>query len=858
MKRIKLLLLIVLILTSFAVPVTTRGEESTPLSIPAPVSSQETATASISPPLAEATPGSTPHPLSRARSPLVINEDGVIYADSFMLAPFEGGGSVILLNQQSFIYSSGLQNGWDGGMWYTSLEDQQAWVRGRARYFSGRMPGGESVYHQKIYRDRRKVHFKLRLNAGAEADQINWAEFVFYLPLETFKNQRYLSDQGEGVYPSEYGAGNPLADGLSKLQLLPDDPTRNLTLRAKKKAISLWDGREWGERMYMVTVNLPIDGSLSRFTLTPPSVDPGPNPAAVRYSHAGYLPGGAKQAVLEIDARDSFPNLAARLERQVAGGAQTVLTGEFSPALQDLSKQFAVFDFSAVEESGAYRIVWAGGATEWFPISPNVFENRWQDTLDFFLPFQMSHAAVDLGGGLSHAASTLDDALAAPPNTIGADSFISYEADGASGYVPLDVGGWFDAGDYDLNVSAQAFVVHQLALAWEEFSPPRDLHGLDVPNRRLNVNQSNGVPDLLEQIEWGTRWLLSMQAADGRVFVGVVETPEKYRETALPEDMTDGVPNSGDERWLFHDYHSDINLKFVAALSAASRALGDTNPQLAQQARQAALLAWDYFRTHPEVYRKTVYFYGWEEGREQMISAAAAELYLTQPAPAYLQTLEQFQPYFENLPTEWPAPTASAHFGFWYAPPFLARLYPHLADGALKTSIRAALESAADSLRQHAAPAPFPLMQDWLHSDWGVSGVFLNAVNDAYWLGKVVPSRIQVADLLPAAYWIYGLHPVNDFSLVFGSGLPEPLYQYHSILHIRFAGAPASVPGAVVPGIATYTEAGVLYYLDQPEAYRNNEACIYDAASFLFAMMMLERHFDEHIVHLPMILRSGP
>ncbi len=857
MKRIKLLLLIVLILTSCAVPVTTRGEESTPLSIPAPIASQETATTSTSPPLAEAIPGSTPHPLSLALSPPVINADGVIYADSFMLAPFEGGGSVILLNQQPFTYDSGLQNGWDGWTWYTSLEDQQTRVQGGARYFSGRMPGGESVYHQKIYPAGGQVHFELSLNAGAEAGQINWAEFVFYLPLETFKNQRYLSDQGEGVYPAEYDGTGLLAENLSELQLLPDDPARNLTLRAEN-AISLWDARQWDSQLYMVAVDLPIDGRLLHFTLTPPPLDPGPNPAAVRYSHAGYLPGGAKQAVLEIDARDSFPSLAARLERQTESGAQTVLTGEFTPTLQDFWKQFAVFDFSAVTEGGEYRIVWAGGATEWFPIAPNVFQNRWQNTLDFFLPFQMSHAAVDLGGGLSHAASTLDDAIAAPPNTTGADSFISYEADGASGYVPLDAGGWFDAGDYDLNVSAQAFVVHQLALAWEEFSPPRDLHGLDVPNRRLNVNQPNGVPDLLEQIEWGTRWLLSMQAADGRVFVGVVETPEKYGQTALPEDMTDGVPNSGDERWLFNDYHSDVNLKFAAALSAASRALNGANPQLAQQARQAALLAWDYFQTHPEVYRETVYFYGWEEGREQMISAAAAELYLTQPDPAYLQTLEQFRPYFENLPTEWPAPTESAHSGFWYASPFLARLYPQLPEGALKASILAALETAADSLRQQAAPAPFPLMQDWHYSDWGASGVFINAINDAYWLEKVVPSRIQVADLLPAAYWIYGLHPVNDFSLVFGSGLPEPLYHYHGILHVRFAGAPASVPGAVVPGIATYTGAGVLYYLDQPESYRNNEACIYDAASFLFAMMMLERHLDEHIVHLPMILRSGP
>lgn len=793
-------------------------------------------------------------PLLLTQSPLAINEDGVIYADSFMLAPFNGGGSAVLLNQQPFIYDSGLQNGWNGWTWYTDLENQNAWVQDSARHFSGQIPGGESIYEQKIYPVGQDVHFELRLDAGAEADDIGWANFVFFLPLGTFKNQRYLTDQGEGLYPAEYGGANPLAANLSELQLLPDDPARSLTLRADR-AISLSDGREWGVQAYMVEINLPLDGSTLHFTLTPPAMDPGPNPPAVRYSRAGYLPAGPKQAVLEIDARDSFPDLAARLERQTDnGGAETVLSGAFTPSLQDFWKQFAVFDFSGVQENGQYRIAWAGGVTDWFPISPNIFENRWQNTLDYFLPFQMSHAAVDLGGGLAHAASTLDDAIPAPPHTIGADGFISYEADGASGYVPLDVGGWFDAGDYDLNVSAQAFVVHQLSLAWEEFSPQRDRHSLDVSNRRLNANQPNGVPDLLEQIEWGTRWLLSMQRADGRVFVGVVETPEAYGQTVMPEDMTDGIPNSGDERWLFHDYHSDVNLKFVAAMAAASRALRASNQQLAEQAWQAALRAWNYFQNHPEVYRETVYFSDNEEGREQMISAAAIELYLTQPDPSYMQTLEQFTSYFENLPTDWPAPTGSVHSGFWYAPPFLARLYSHLADGALKTSIRAALETAADSLYERAGTQPFPLMGDWPYTDWGMSGAYLNALNDAYWLEKALPERVHSSDFLPAAYWVYGLHPVNDFTLVFGSGLPEPRYHYHSILHVRFGDAPASVPGAVVPGIATLTDARILYYLDQPETYRNNEACIYDAGSFLFAMLALQPPLLP-IVYLPLVLR---
>jgi len=305
-----------------------------------------------------------------------------------------------------------------------------------------------------------------------------------------------------------------------------------------------------------------------------------------------------------------------------------VASGEFSLALMEFWKLIAKFDFSQVEKPGRYRLVWSGGQSSWFPIGSQVFKDYWQLTLDQFIPFEMCHIAVDLGDGLrAHAACHLDDAVQARPDKVGPDGYIAYEEDtspGTGNPIPLAVGGWHDAGDYDLNMPAQAFVTHKLALAWEEFAPQRDANSLNKEARRFSFDQPNGRPDLLEQVEWGN------------------------------------------------------------------------------------------------------------------------------------------------------------------------------------------------------------------------NGYFLATLFDSYWLSEALPDQIAFHEALPSAYWLFGLHPLNDFTFLFGTGLPEPRYLYSGPLLKRFGSQPASIPGAVVPGISRYDPSRILAYRDIPGEYRNGEACIYDAAVAVFVLLALE------------------
>jgi len=441
-------------------------------------------------PTASATnPASKPNsPNQATSSSLQINADGVIYQDAFLQTPVDEGGLAILHNLDVLIPTIGFQSGWAGWTWYTALENQSSWVQEDKLHFKGQLPGSDTWYEQVIYPQDGLVHYEISLDETRDQEAIQYANLVFYLPIPTFVNQPYLSSAGAGRYPETQSDQPLLLDSVTQFQIMSDDPARNLIFSAPD-GMSLFDARVWGSQEYMLAIDLPLDSGQTHFTITPASLDPGPNPAALHYSHIGYACWQPKRAVMEIDQRDSFPDLNVSLERKTGtDSSQTVLQGVFTPNLDDHWRHFASFYFSQITMPGDYRIVWSQGVTDWFPVSAQPFRDQWQNTLDYFLPFQMSHLAVDLGDGLSHATSTLDDAVQAQPGTISADAFIAYESSGTpvepGETILVNQGGWYDAGDYDLNVSAQAFVVHQLALTWQEFTPQRDQHTLDVGNRQ--------------------------------------------------------------------------------------------------------------------------------------------------------------------------------------------------------------------------------------------------------------------------------------------------------------------------------------------------------------------------------------
>jgi hypothetical protein len=68
----------------------------------------------------------------------------------------------------------------------------------------------------------------------------------------------------------------------------------------------------------------------------------------------------------------------------------------------------------------------------------------------------------------------------------------------------LAVGGWFDAGDFDIQTGSHNSVILSLADAWESFGISRDETLIDKSARYVDIHRPDGKPDILKQLEHGT------------------------------------------------------------------------------------------------------------------------------------------------------------------------------------------------------------------------------------------------------------------------------------------------------------------------------------------------------------------
>ena len=168
------------------------------------------------------------------------------------------------------------------------------------------------------------------------------------------------------------------------------------------------------------------------------------------------------------------------------------------------------------------------------------------DNLNHFR-VQMDHMFVREAYRVWHGAAHLDDALQAPVNRIHWDGWRQGPTTGNK-YKPLEhipglnVGGWFDAGDFDIQTGSQHAVVQAFALLWENFGVNRDETTINQKTRYTEIHVPDGKPDVLQQIEHGVLQLVAQVNAIGYAIPGINESHlYQYRHLGDAVNKTDNL-----------------------------------------------------------------------------------------------------------------------------------------------------------------------------------------------------------------------------------------------------------------------------------------------------------------------------
>ena len=667
-----------------------------------------------------------------------------------------------------------------------------------------------------------------------------------FIPTAYFGKTFYL-DNAPGLFPRDAdgpmqrdGSGDPqpLASGGHAITLSPEDPDTRITITSDKAPLALYDARNRAQNGWFVVRSLIAAGASKDavvWHVRPNIIANWVRKPVVSYNQAGYTPGRSKVAVIEMDPNFQAPGEATLLKLTPGGQPKPVLTASTNPWGKWLRYRYATFDFSSVRDPGLYEISYGGQTTAPFRISPDAYDHIWQASLDTYLAEQMDHMRVREQYRIWQGTSHLDDARQAPPNITHFDGYhMGSELDSPfkpGEHIPgLDVGGWQDAGDYDIQTPSNSAVVRDLVWGKELFGLDWDETSVDEAARHVQIRKPDGVQDSIQQIRHGTLQLLAQYKVFGHAIVGIVSpTLKQYTHLGDAASQTDGRiydPKLGknetkgdysgkpDDRWAFTTDYPANDLAMVGALASASRALKATDPQMASEALSAAKDLWQAQRDKFGPNADSSDGRGSREPLELADASATIELLIaTDGNTVYKARLEKLMPQIGQ------------HFE-WISGPAV-RAIPFMGP-AYKQQLVPLVEALRQKADEQATKNPFgvPIAD----GSWAGSHQVAMFGFNMYMLHRAFPKLVDTHYTLDAIDYLLGRHPANNLSLVSTVGTQSKLIGYgHNRADYSF------VAGGLVPGVLIIKPDFPELKTDWPFLWFENEYTVSTTSAYILA-----------------------
>lgn len=648
--------------------------------------------------------------------------------------------------------------------------------------------------------------------------------------LKQYKGYETSDDRGTGRFIDPL----PLETGRTIL-LSPDDPERMVKITSHDADLMLFDGRVLAQNgWYVVRGLLPAGktGKVLSWTVEANTIDDWIREPNIGFSQVGYIPSQEKVSVIELDKNDEPLSQASIYKIDNSGKTSEVFSGKIEPWGDYYKYHYVKFDFSSVNTPGIYYIQYGDNKTNNFIINDDVYDKITDATSDIWIPIHMNHMYVKEGYRVWHGEPFKEGYLQAPPNT---DHFDLHHQGPTTDtdYEPLEtipglnIGGFFDAGDFDIETGSNISVVQNFAQAWEYFKPMRDQTFVDQDQRYVDLHRPDGTPDILQFIEHGTLQLVAQAEIIGHMAQTLSNSVlHNYHHLGDAASITDGLPynpelgpyevaedgkSSGvkDDMWAFTSRNPSLDLRAATMFATASRALKGYNDDLSERAlaQSKRLLA---EATELLANRE-------EDNRSRFMGSGDIstnlELYVTTGEKQYIDKFEELL---------WPTLDRNVSFSILTA----LHAIPHM-DASFKEKLRPYVIKYKEYIDELENDNPYGVPIGL--GNWAGSGGIVNFGTTISFAHTHFPDIIDAKHAFKSTNWLFGCHPYHNYSLVAAVGAARPKAVFYGNNRADFS----FIPGNVAPGLLFRQPDHFENYDDWPFLWGQNEGTIAGNTSYL-------------------------
>lgn len=638
-------------------------------------------------------------------------------------------------------------------------------------------------------------------------------------PLQ-FKGFKTYDDRGTDRFVDPL----PIEKG-HRITMASDTPERLIRISSEDAELQLYDGRMLAQNGWFVLRSILPEGKTGKVVTW--IVEPHAIPNWIRepnigFSQVGYQPNQPKVAVIELDKND-LPQAKATLMRiDEDGSIKEAFSGDIKEWGTYFKYNYVKFDFSSVKQPGVYYIQYGNTKTNNFIIDEHVYDKITDATTDVWVPIHMNHMAVTEGYRTWHGEPFREGYLQAPES----DHFDlhSQGKNTDTKYKPLElipglnVGGFFDAGDFDIETGSNINVVQNFIRTWELFKPMRDETFVNQAQRYVELHRPDGVPDVLQFIEHGTLNLVAQAEQIGHMASTLSNSVlDNYHHLGDAASITDGLhydpslkpyevsadgKSSGtpDDMWAFTTRNASLDFRAATMFAAASRALQGYNDDLAQRALiQSKRLMKEATELISRNRRGQRGNRGNDLGTNLQLYAATRE-----------------QQYLDNFNAQiWASLDRNVNNTIQTALdaiPFM--------DDSYKMRLRPYVEKYAAYVDSLCTENPYGLPIGL--GNWAGGGQVLSFGTTVCFAHIYFPDIIKRESIFRAADWIYGCHPYHNYSFVAVVGAARPKEVFYGNNRADFS----FIPGNVAPGLLFRRPDHFENYDDWPFLWGQNEGTI--------------------------------